>query len=558
MPDVSLTSIETASPAAADKVLGVKGGVAKQLDAGPSFGQLVAAGGSALAGHVASGTGAVTRTVQAKLRETVSVTDFGAVGDGVTDDTAAFVAATVALAAGGTLHVPTGKFILTGLVTLAANTVLSGEGFRATVIKQTGAFFAVKVGLAGTVRDITIEGTATATGGLDISNCGLGYVHFVEVFGFSSVGAVAIKLHESYRIKLSYLYIRDNYTALKFSGNVTAFKFDKGNVSLSSYRAIDASGTATGNALDGNFNAVYFESNYGLNPIYCDHTGGLIFTECGFEVNCGIGGANPKVIRVENPTHLTLRSCTFSEFTNVVAYTGTAYYIYLGDNAPRLVMDDCSFVHNFAIAGYTLRLVRSAQTGTVQMTNNRLYGTAITTDMQAQAIMLGGFNVNHPPRTYNFANNRARNAYVQRASPTAITTAVATSDGTSSTLYSRQFPAGAFHKGAALKIKAWGRRTGTAGVKGVQLGFVANTLSTHLMTAAVTAADAWVSDLVLLFKTYSAQSLSVMAQDGTAAYTASTQLAKDTNAYDTTIVVLAVCSNAADSITLDGLVIEWL
>jgi len=54
--------------------------------------QLAASSGSSLVGFLQSGTAAIARTVQSKLRDVVSVKDFGAVGDGATDDSAAFTA----------------------------------------------------------------------------------------------------------------------------------------------------------------------------------------------------------------------------------------------------------------------------------------------------------------------------------------------------------------------------------------------------------------------------------------------------------------------------------
>jgi len=70
---------------------------------------------SDLISFVQSGVGAVTRTVQSKLRDVVSVKDFGAVGDGATDDTAAIQAAqTYVDDIGGTIYFPPGTYLVSG------------------------------------------------------------------------------------------------------------------------------------------------------------------------------------------------------------------------------------------------------------------------------------------------------------------------------------------------------------------------------------------------------------------------------------------------------------
>ena len=73
-----------------------------------------------------AGTGATTRTVDAKLKEFVSVKDFGAVGDGVADDTTAIANA---IATGKNVYFPSGNYLLTSLLSITAqNQELCGEG----------------------------------------------------------------------------------------------------------------------------------------------------------------------------------------------------------------------------------------------------------------------------------------------------------------------------------------------------------------------------------------------------------------------------------------------
>lgn len=76
-----------------------------------------------------AGSGAVTRTVQSKLRDTVSVKDFGAVGDGVADDSAAIQDAVDSLTSGGTLVFPFGTYkINTHIDITVGNITLLGNG----------------------------------------------------------------------------------------------------------------------------------------------------------------------------------------------------------------------------------------------------------------------------------------------------------------------------------------------------------------------------------------------------------------------------------------------
>ena len=82
------------------------------------------------------GVGAVSRTVTSKLQEWISVEDFGAVADGVTDSTAAFNAAL--LAAGGQyVFVTSGAYYISGLVTGAFFSVGSVTINNGTVVTIT-------------------------------------------------------------------------------------------------------------------------------------------------------------------------------------------------------------------------------------------------------------------------------------------------------------------------------------------------------------------------------------------------------------------------------------
>jgi hypothetical protein len=136
---------------------------------------LAASGGTGLLGHIATGAGATVRTVQAKLRDTVSVKDFGAVGDDVANDTAAFVAAA---ATGLPVFIPHGTYRVAGV---AFNARVFFQGGK---IRRTGGTLAFSGGIDAAPGDnIFLDAVGIAQ--VDVNNT-LTPEGWVDWFGYDA------------------------------------------------------------------------------------------------------------------------------------------------------------------------------------------------------------------------------------------------------------------------------------------------------------------------------------------------------------------------------------
>ena len=148
------------------------------------------------------GTGAVERFVQDKLREWVSVKDFGAVGDGVADDTSAINAAIAAVnaAGGGTVFFPAGTYIVgdaggsTG-ISLLSKVALRGAGIGATTIKLKDAADAHLINVADGTTDVAVS-DMTLDGNRANQTV---FVHCLRVAGVTNLLAQNLEIKEAHR-----------------------------------------------------------------------------------------------------------------------------------------------------------------------------------------------------------------------------------------------------------------------------------------------------------------------------------------------------------------------
>jgi hypothetical protein len=125
---------------------------------------------------IQAGTGAVQRTMQDKARESVSVKDFGAVGDGATDDTAEIQAAIDSLgASGGNVFFPAGYYRTTAEIVVRESMIsISGESALSSIILRDGNGNTLRFEKSGGmfsvgVSNISFQGINTTSGGIHVS-----------------------------------------------------------------------------------------------------------------------------------------------------------------------------------------------------------------------------------------------------------------------------------------------------------------------------------------------------------------------------------------------------
>lgn len=126
--------------------------------------------GSSLVSFTQTGVGAIARTMKDKGHDVVSVKDFGALGDGVTDDAAAIQAA---LNSGASrVRLPAGTYMHSVGFSVPADTIFDGDGVK-SVLKPLAAMTSMieLVGDYAQARDLNLQNVASrASRGITVTS----------------------------------------------------------------------------------------------------------------------------------------------------------------------------------------------------------------------------------------------------------------------------------------------------------------------------------------------------------------------------------------------------
>jgi hypothetical protein len=306
-----------------------------------------------------AGAGAVVRTAQDKMRDTVSVKDFGAVGNGVTDDTAAF---TAALASGAMcIYVPytANQYVITGALSVPRGVILYGD-----TLDQPGIL--CKTATAGDIVFFTLTGN-TQLENLRIygDSATLGTLVSLTGGAYTFTGNIRLRNVRVYLAKVG-LFINSIFNARMLGCEFRSCK-----------RGVDASPLTDGGD-NGYLNSITFDQCYfGANADYDVYANPAVRISVLSFLNTTFDpGPTVAKVYLKSANPCSFKDCYFEGGSTLPAIKGTqstvtvetSYFtgtkgVEYDNTQASLVMRQCRTTSTDIVnAGYTLHTVRITDT----------------------------------------------------------------------------------------------------------------------------------------------------------------------------------------------------
>ncbi len=292
-------------------------------------------------------------SIASKTPRIINVKDFGATGNGVTDDYTAIMAAYAACAARDTLYFPTGTYIINHgtpyslIFTQAIN--ICGEGKGSIIYQKNDYDTIVYTGAMEfiTVRDIYLKSDATSSGCASLDLTRIGNSIFSNIMfsgGYYGVDAKGCLTNTWYNLRSDsgvavtneiQLLVRLTTSTVKSNGNVFINLQARGGVDV-----CDAGLYFDGGG-EGDITIIgsHFEGNTGSSIEILNSISGVYIESCHFEGNTATYG-----IKMTNSGQISIKSVYMVGALMTNVYLTGCYNIeiansYLGGNVGSVVTD---------------------------------------------------------------------------------------------------------------------------------------------------------------------------------------------------------------------------
>jgi hypothetical protein len=474
-------------------------------------------------GFLQGGTGASTRTWQDKARERISVKDFGATGDGVTDDTAAIQAAeTYRASVAGELVFPPGTYQISATsvtVNRASGGAWRGVGQAMLRASANNAILCVLTSaVAGTTnKSFLVTGLhfhgggftgvrgvhETSPYGTTIENCTFTQMYFCASFIGNSVlatqtGWIQISNIRQYGGGSWAFYSFDNTTYLFHIELNNIHQVGTGSAAnwenafwIEGRRAVGLSinncwsgsldGGADGLLLRGDCQGVFVTNStfvwpkIGINALTWTDTLKPAYV---YMSNIGVDQHVTSAAEIEGRTWFI----TNVNFANGYVRTNTGQACLLKSTCTDIVIQNALFAYDQKSGLVVQNGAKKIRVGNFTAeNNNQVAGANYEVDLGASPfadVRLFGKNVIGAAGT-NATGQRLVNGItsneVSRNTGSASTTAVTTTED----LMTYTIPANTFQPGQKVRLTAWGTTAANANTKTIRLWLGANSIADH-------------------------------------------------------------------------------